>query len=169
MGLFDKVKGALQGPDYTTVLQDKLGQDRFLAYAPVLPSSTEDIGPQKRTRDLTDVAQKAAGKMLDNFDQNRHIGGAEGSIGRSFSRKPEGLALALADGSISLWRFGMGAKKTNPDLVARIPRENVTSIAATGKRGARGHIRLSFSDDSFFDYQAVSAPSDEFWAAADAW
>ncbi len=169
MGFMDKVKGALQGPDFTPVLTEKVGADGFLAYVGVLPSSTEDIGPQKRVRDVTDMAQKAARNALDNFDQNRHIGGEEGTIGRSLSRKPEGLALALAQGSVTLWRFGMGAKKTNPDLVARIPREQVTSIADTGKRGARGHVRLTFADGSFFDYQALTAPSDDFWAAVDAW
>ncbi len=169
MGLFDKVKGALQGPDFAAVLREMVGQDHFLAHAAVMPSSTEAIGREKSVRDVTDLAQRAARNMMDNADQNRHIGGGEGSIGRSLSRKPEGLALALAEGSVTLWRFGMGAKRTHPDLVVRFPREQVTSIADTGKRGARGHVRLTFADGSFFDYQAVTAPSDEFWHVVDTW
>lgn len=169
MGLFDKVKGALQGPDFTAVLRDVVGDDGFRAHAAVMPSSTEAIGREKRVRDVTDLAQCAARNAMDHVDQNRHIGGDDGTIARSLSRKPEGLALALAERSVTLWRFGMGAKKTQPDLVVRIPRDQVASIVDTGKRGARGHVRLTFADGSFFDYQAVTAPDDEFWHVVDTW
>lgn len=167
MGLFDKIKGALSGPDLTPLLTEKVGADGFLAYTGVMASATEPDRPKKAVKDLTDLAQKGAHKLIDSAVENRHIGGEEGSIARSLPRESEPLALVLAERSVSLWRFGMGAKRKNPDLVVRIPREQVTSIADTGKRKARGHVRLTFVDGSFFDQQTLTAPSEGFWRAAD--
>ncbi|MDT0202396.1 hypothetical protein [Nocardioides sp. AE5] len=167
MGLFDKIKGALSAPDHTETLRARVGDDGFQGYAAVMASATEDTGPKKSVRDLTDLAQKGAHKLIDGAVQNRHIGGDEGSIGRSMPRTAEPMLLALSERSVTLWRFRFGAKKTDPDLVVRIPREQVTSIEATGKRTARGHVRLSFADGSFFDEQLLSEPAAEFWAAAD--
>ncbi|MBM9464608.1 hypothetical protein JL108_14215 [Aeromicrobium sp. YIM 150415] len=169
MGLFDKVKGALAGPDHSPVLREQLGDDQYLAHVVVIASASEPDRPSKAPRDVVDLAQKGAHHLIDRFVENRHIGGEEGTVAGSLPRGSEPLVLALAEGSVTLWRFGLGAKKTSPDLVARIPREDITSIADTGKRTARGHLRLSFTDGSFFDQQTVATPSEEFWQAADAY
>lgn len=170
MGLFDKVKNSLAGlrPDYDTVLREQLGDEQHLAHVAVLPSATETDRSGGRPKDLTELAQGAAHRLTDKVVKDRHIGGEEGSIAHSLPRSEDPLMLALAQESVTLWKFGLGAKATAPDLIARIPREEISSIADTGKRGARGHVRFTFTDESFFDYQTLTAPSPEFWAAAEA-
>lgn len=167
MGLFDKLKNSLSGlrPDHDAVLQEKLGDERHLAHVGVLPSASETDRSAK-AKDLTELAQNAAHKMTDKYVEDRHISGEEGSIARSISRSTDPVMLTLAEHSLTVWQFGLGAKSTNPDLVLRVPREQVASVADTGKRTARGHIRISFTDGSFFDYQTLTAPSDQFWDAA---
>lgn len=165
MGLFDKVKDKLAGltPDYPVVLQERLGGEQLLAFQAVLPSATES-DRSGRAKDLTEVAQAAAHQLTDKLIKDKHIGGAEGSIAHSLPRSADPMMLALAQGSVTLWKFTIG--KT-PDLVARVERAEVASIADTGKRTARGHVRLAFTDGSFFDYQTLKAPTPEFWAAAE--
>lgn len=166
MGMFDKIKGALAGPDPAETLRAVLGDDALLAFVPVMASGSAVAGPDKRPRDLGELAGKAANRLKDAYIADKHVGGDEGTIGRSLPNTTDILVLALAERSISLWSFGPSGRKTDPDLVARIPREQVASISDTGKRTARGHVRLSFSDASFFDEQTLKAPSEEFWQAA---
>lgn len=168
MGLFDKLKDKVSGmmPDHAAVLQEQLGQERHLAHVGVLPSATE-TDRSSRPKDLTELAQGAAHELIDKTVQDRHIGGEEGSIARSLPRSADPVMLALAEGSVTVWKFGLGAKAKAPDLVVRVPREQIASIADTGSRKARGHLRLTFTDESFFDYQTLAAPTEEFWAAAE--
>lgn len=170
MGLFDKVKSSLAGlrPDIDAVLREQLGEEQHLAHVAVLPSATETDRSGDRPKDLTELAQGAAHRLTDKVVKDRHVGGAEGSIAQSLPRSEDPVMLALAQGSVTVWKFGIGAKSTSPDLLARVPRDEVVSIADTGKRGARGHVRFTFTDESFFDYQTLTAPSPEFWAAAEA-
>lgn len=169
MGLFDKVKSSLSGlrPDHAAVLQEHLGPEQLLAYVGVLPSATETDRSGDRPKDLTELAQGAAHKLTDKVVKDRHVGGAEGSIGQSMPRSTDPVMLAVAEHSVSVWQFGLGSRATSPDLVVRVPREQVASIADTGKRGARGHVRLTFTDESFFDYQTLTAPSAQFWSATE--
>lgn len=168
MGLFDKIKDkvASMTPDYTAVLQEQLGAETHLAHVGVLPSATEAEGT-KRARDLTELAQGAAHKLIDTSVRNRHIGGEEGSIAHSLPRGTDPVLLTLAEGSVTVWSFGVSGRARTPDLVARVERPQIASIADTGKRTARGHLRLTFTDGSFFDYQLLASPSEEFWAAAE--
>lgn len=167
MGFFDKVKGALTPPDHAAIIQERLGDEPVLAHAPVIASAAESGGSRASSHGLTGLAQNAAHRLTDSVVENRHIAGEDGSVARSLPRTEAPVVLALGGDSVTVWEFGLGAKKTAPELIARIPRAQVTSIAATGKRKARGHVRLTFTDGSFFDYQTVSAPSDAFWTAAD--
>lgn len=168
MGMFDTIKGALAGPDPAETLRRVLGDDTLLAFVPVMASGSA-VADKKRPRDLGELAGKAANRLKDKYIADKHVGGAEGTIARSLPNTTDILVLALAEKTISLWSFGPSGRKTDPDLVARIPREQVASIADTGKRTARGHLRLSFTDGSFFDEQTLKTPSDEFWQAADAY
>jgi hypothetical protein len=145
-----------------------LGDDALLAFVPVMASGSA-VADKKRPRDLGELAGKAANRLKDKYIADQHIGGDDGTIARSLPNTTDILVLALAEKAISLWSFGPSGRKTEPDLVARIPRDQVASIADTGKRTVRGHIRLSFTDGSFFDEQTLKAPSDEFWQAADAY
>ena len=169
MGMFDKIKSAVAGPDPAETLRGVLGDDALLAFVPVMASGSAAPGPNKRPRDLGELAGKAANRMKDKYIADRHVGGDEGSIARALPNTTDILVLALAEKTISLWSFGPSGRRTDPDLVARIPREQVASIADTGRRAARGHVRLSFTDGSFFDEQTLKEPSDEFWQAADAY
>lgn len=165
--MLDKIKSAVAGPDPAETLRRMLGDEALLAYVPVMASGSAVAGPNKRPRDLGELAGTAANRMKDKYIADKHVGGDEGSISRSLPNTTDILVLALAETSVSLWSFGPSGRKTEPDLVARIPREQVASVADTGKRTARGHVRLSFTDGSFFDEQTLKAPSDEFWQAAD--
>jgi hypothetical protein len=169
MGMFDKIKGAVSGPDPAETLRGVLGDDTLLAFVPVMASGSAVASPNKRPRDLGELAGKAANRMKDKCIADKDVGGDEGTIARSLPNTTDILVLALAERTISLWSFGPSGRKTNPDLVARIPREQVASITDTGKRTVRGHIRLSFTDSSFFDEQTLKTPSEEFWQAADAY
>ena len=166
--MFDKIKSAVSGPDPAETLRRVLGDDELLAFVPVMASGSA-VADKKRPRDLGELAGKAANRLKDQYIADKHIGGDDGSIARSLPNTTDILVLALAEKSISLWSFGPSGRKTEPDLVARIPRDQVASITDTGKRTVRGHIRLSFTDASFFDEQTLKAPSEEFWQAADAY
>ena len=166
MGMFDKIKSAVSGPDPAETLRRVLGDDTLLAFVPVMASGSAAPGPNKRPRDLGELAGKAANRMKDKYIADKHVGGGEGTIARSLPNTTDILVLALAEKTVSLWSFGPSGRKTEPDLVARIPRDQVASIADTGKRTARGHVRLSFTDASFFDEQTLKQPTEEFWQAA---
>lgn len=165
MGLFDKMKDTLAGltPDYPAALQEGLGSELLLAHLAVLPSATE-TDRSDRAKNLTEVAQGAAHHFLDKAVKDRHIGGDEGSIARSLPRSSDPMMLALAQDSATLWKFTIGKA---PSLVARVERAEIASVTDTGKRTARGHVRLAFRDGSFFDYQTLKSPEPEFWAAAE--
>ncbi|MGJ9411084.1 hypothetical protein ACHAAC_00085 [Aeromicrobium sp. CF4.19] len=165
MGMFDKIKASMTPPDHAAVLQASLGQERYLGHAVAIPSATESTR-RHSIRDATDVAQAAAHRLTDKIVEDRHIGGDEGSVALSLPRSSDPMVIAISDTSLTWWKFGLGAKKTEPDLVASVPREDVVSVADTGSRKVRGHVRLSFADGSFFDYQSVMAPSEQFWQAA---
>ncbi|MFC5678892.1 hypothetical protein [Aeromicrobium endophyticum] len=167
--MFDKIKSAVAGPDPAETLRGVLGDDALLAFVPVMASGSAVASPNKRPRDLGELAGKAANRLKDTYIADQHVGGDDGTIARSLPNTTDILVLALAEKSISLWSFGPTGRRTDPDLVARIPREQVASIADTGKRTVRGHVRLSFTDGSFFDEQTLKAPSQEFWTAAEAY
>lgn len=165
MGLFDKLKDKLV-PDHAAVLQEQLGGERLLAHVGVLPSATE-TDRSKRPKDLTELAQGAAHRFIDGKVKDRHVGGAEGTLAHTLPRSEEPVMLVLAADSLTVWKFGLGAKAKTPDLVVRVPRSEIVSIADTGNRKARGHVRVTFADESFFDYQTLTAPSEQFWSAAE--
>lgn len=165
MGFLNKLKDKLV-PDHAAVLQEQLGDETLLAHVGVLPSATE-TDRSKRPKDLTELAQGAAHKFIDGKVKDRHIGGAEGTLAHTLPRSEEPVMLALAADSLTVWKFGLGAKAKAPDLVVRVPRPEIVSIADTGKRTARGHVRVTFADESFFDYQTLATPSEDFWAAAE--
>jgi hypothetical protein len=133
-----------------------------------MASGSAAPGPDRRPRDLGELAGTAANRMKDKYIADQHVGRGEGTIARSLPNTTDILVLALAERTISLWSFGPSGREADPDLVARIPRDQVASITATGERTVRGHLRLSFTDASFFDEQTLKTPSEEFWQAADA-
>lgn len=166
MGFLDKVKKSMSAPDHGAVIQRKLGDEQILATVPAISSASAPNRREKTFKDLGDVVGDAVHRTIDGAVERRYIGGADGTIARGLPNDQQPLVVALGNGSLSIWKFGMGERKENPDLIARIPRAQVTSIVDTGKREARGHVRFSFADGSFFTYQTLAAPSEEFWAAA---
>lgn len=168
MGFMDKVKKSLAGPDHSQVIEQKLDGEPVLAFIAAMASgAAAPEGPKKMFKSVSDVAADKVNAMIDSRREAKHAGGAPDTIGQ---RLPVGtgiVVVALGAGSVSIWDFGNGGRSNDPTLIARIPREQVTSIADTGRREARGHVRFSFYDNSFFDYQTLAKPSEEFWAAAD--
>jgi hypothetical protein len=167
--MLDRIKSAVAGPDPAETLRGVLGDDELLALVPVMASGSAAPGPDNRPRDLGELAGKAANRMKDKYIADKHVGGGEGTIARSLPNTTDILVLALAEKTVSLWSFGPSGRKTDPDLVARVPRDQVASITAADRRTVRGHVRLSFTDGSFFDEQTLKTPSEEFWQAADAY
>lgn len=169
MGFLDKIKQSLTPPDHAAVIAERLNGEAYLAHIAVMASASETDRKQKMARDLTDIAQDAAHRLTDKVIEKRHIGGDDSSIVWSLPRRQEPIVLALGEGSITFWSFGMGGRKSAPDLIAKVPRHQVVSIADTGKRTVRGHVRFSFTDGSFIDYQTLQTPSAEFWEAAESY
>ncbi len=171
MGLWDKITSAFKMPDIQGILTEKLGDEPYLAHTIVLASTSKgienvSIGPKFKS--VSDVASDAIKGGVNSALDARHLQGAPGSIARQLPVTPTPIVLLLGGDSLSFWEFGMGEKRHNPPLLGRVARSDVASITDTGKRTARGHIRLTFHDGSFADYQSTVDPGEQFWAAADA-
>lgn len=109
----------------------------------------------------------AVNKVTDAVGKHRHIGGEPGSYALGLPRNADVVFMTLGESAVTFWNFGSMMTETPPTLSIGIPREVVASVTDTGSRDLKGHVRLTFTDGSYFDYQARMHPSPGFWDAAD--
>lgn len=169
MGLMDKwvARYAERAPDYQVVLDVELGPDGpCLAWAVVIPSAYERSGGG---RDLgSRLVYKAVNTAINSVSTSNHIGGDDGSIARQLPVESHGMMLALTGSALTLWDFGVMLTDLPPELRVRLQRSALIGFTDTGKKAQGGVqvVRLTFSDQSFFDYRIMSTSGPEFWTQA---
>jgi len=164
MGLRDRLaaKAAARTPDYRPLLSEALGaEDRLIGFTFGTPVSYETgrgagLGTARLTGTLIN-------KATEQISKARHIGGDEGSIARTLPRDASGSrAIVISANGFSVWDF------QTPECLARVPRAQVASVERVGD-GAQGWatIRVTFTDESFFDYKVMDHEMyADFWTAA---
>lgn len=166
MGLFDKYiqKVAGSGPDITVLMARLLDpEDEYLSWTSATPEAfTRDSGGASLSWALISAV---VDKALTAASTNKHIGGAQGSIATTLPTDGETLTLVASRSGLSVWRF-MGGAQADPTLYYRMNAEHIRSVTDTGDRAQGGAriFRVTFSDDSFFDYRVLHN-YDEFLSA----
>lgn len=169
MGLLDKLVSKLTpaAPDYAAELNQVLPDgDRYVVHCQVIPSAYErggasGAGANKLLSKAVDVASNAV-------SGSRHVGGDEGSIAHGLPREADLRVLVVSEQAISLWDFGYTGTQLPADHVVTVPRTDVKSFVDTGAK-AQGGVpvaRITFVDDSYFDYRLVNKPDTDFWNVA---
>ena len=171
MGLFDKYKALFTGPEID--VSGEIGKllpegDRVLAATQVIPSAYKrgggGVGLDGR------LLNKVTSAIETAVSSSRHVGGAEGAIARRLPQEAGPHTLVVSEQGISLWDLGLTGNQLPAEHLVTLPRADVSSITDTGTR-AQGGVpvaRITFADESFFDYRLVSKPGDDFWSAATA-
>jgi hypothetical protein len=157
MGLLDKYIAKIAGPapDMAAIMSPLLDpDDRFLASAMVLAEAFERGGGVGHG--LNGLLNKAVNVALTAKAANDHVGGADGSIGQTLPRDNDMLHLVASGAGLSAWKWS-GQPSETPAAFYRIAGENVVSVVDTGQQTQdRARIvRVSFVDDSFFDYRVL--------------
>lgn len=165
MGFFSKFFGGGNSPDYVAVLSSITG-DTIAVATPVIPSAYVRGGGS-----YSSAASRLVGKAVDSISTkmsaDRHLGGGAESIAANLPRDGVLNVIALGTQFFSVWDFGMYGNDDQPSLLVTVPRANVVSITDTGTKAQGGApvARVTFSDESFFDYRLVAKPGPEFWDA----
>jgi hypothetical protein len=169
MGLLDKYVQMVAGPapDMPALMGGLLGaEDPFMSWTSATPEAMASDGSGGVSSDplnrLLNMAVKAA---VSAHSANNHIGGAEGSIARTLPRDGEQLTLVVSQNGLSAWR-GDGYRGNVPEPFYRIAAEHISTVTDTGQRrqGKAVVCRVTFVDDSFFDY-CLYVNTDEFLEA----
>jgi len=171
MGLLDKYIAKIAGPapDMTALLTPLLGpDDELLASAMGIAEAFERGGGVGTG--FNALLNMAVNTALTAHAESAHIGGAEGSIAQTLPRDSETLTLVVSRAGLSAWKWdGYPGEKLK--AYYRVAAEHITSIADTGK-GAQGGARIcrvTFIDDSFFDYRLMSSQAEFLLAANLVW
>ncbi|MFC5678291.1 hypothetical protein [Aeromicrobium endophyticum] len=169
MGFMDKIVSKLTPtpPDYAAEMNQVLpAGDAYLAHCLVVPSAFERGGSGGSG------ANRLLGKAVDAASTAvsgaRHVGGGEGSIAHGLSRAADLRVFVIGTSSVSWWDFGYNGSQLPPEHGHIIARSDVVSFVDTGQT-AQGGVpvaRITFADDSFFDYRLMDKPDTDFWNVA---
>ncbi|WP_456697275.1 hypothetical protein [Aeromicrobium sp. P5_D10] len=169
MGFMDKLVSKLTPapPDYAGEINAVLPDgDRYVVHCQVIPSAYERGGASGSGANK--LLSKAVDAASNAVSGSRHTGGDEGSIAHGLPRESDLRVLVISEQAISLWDFGYTGTQLPAEHVATVARKDIKSFVDTGKK-AQGGVpvaRITFVDDSFFDYRLVNKPDTDFWNVA---
>ncbi len=163
MGLFDSIKKAFAAPDLSEAMHEHV--PGYRGHVMVTPSSYESGG--NTGVGGTALIGRAIGKATEAASSSKHIGGEPGSLARQLPREGYGVALTITDSAVELLDFGLTMREVPPTKKVTIPLASIASLTDQGSREPKAHLRVTFTDGSYFDYRIAMPASEGFWPAAE--